>query len=106
MLPVFGIADDHVASLALKGHADHRTVNDVIRHFGSQLGFNMQTTGCRPILSLPATVRAPSGSQASRDSVAAAGRASVQLLTAAPLEQTPEVAEGCLARRCSRRWRR
>ena len=95
MLPVFGIADDHVASLALKGHADHRTVNDVIRHFGSQLGFNMQTTGCRPILSLPATVRAPSGAGArGSQRRATPSQPPRNKFCAPPVEQTPASASG------------
>ena len=104
MLPVFGIADDHVASLALKGHADHRTVNDVIRHFGSQLGFNMQTTGCRPIHCEGPRRGRGEGQPASRDS----SQLPRNKFCAPPVEQTPaaQVAEGCPARRCSRRWRR
>ena len=103
MLPVFGIADDHVASLALKGHADHRTVNDVIRHFGSQLGFNMQTTGCRPIHCEGPLRGRGEGQPASRDSVAAAAQ---QIAPPVSKPQQAQVAEGCPARRCSRRWRR
>ena len=41
-LPVFGISLAAVERLRLRGHSDHGTANDVIRLFGSALGFDVR----------------------------------------------------------------
>ena len=77
-LPVFGVPDGVVSSLGLKGHSDHGTVNAVIRLFGSQLGFNMETD---PLIaghwkgSGGTSSAGAGGSSSARDSAASARRA-------------------------------